>query len=702
MSSSSPRPSPTDNCYWHAAGRLLKRAPGAFVALAAAVLAYQYLFVQTNGIPGHGYTDWYEPSALWAAGHGWSNPGVVKAPQSAEFIAGREPALDTSKLEGLTFEENLDENQQTHKYLLRLVGVWWWLFGINWHSLGWMQVGVFALTAWLLFRLLRAAGPWPLALAGALAFLCTPGVLSLLPTVRDFNKIPFFFLSFLFMLLLTRQHKSRSRRYGIPIALGLTIGIGIGFRQDVLALLPAALLVAAASPCSTPGWRKQLQARATMAGLVLLGFLPFGAPILLAYTEGSQGAHQFVMGLAANRDDALGLTGASYERLAIFSDNMATVAKAGYARREHGATHPVKFVSPEMARDGAEYAWETITTFPADMLLRGYAAVLWILRGCPTQQHAPTALGFLAWGPWLAGCFFVLLGAQDWRRAVLGVLLLTYLGGYLSIQFEPRHAVHLAFLPAFFVVAMAGGVWGVVRGRQKDAVPIVGRPWLRTRALSLLCFAAVAVPMLALPYVVARAWQGPQVQHYAQAADEAALQPIATRRVELGDFVYFEVADPSALLTCTFDDLCEDYLAVALNGGVPAIGIACEAERDDWDTFRFDYPLPPEAAESQSGVKVFFPAYEVKADNQFFAGWSRFSGVVLRAEDAKHFAGLFRVADTGPFPLFLTMAVKQDASEFQSHQRLRLNWQSEWMTPPPPEYYVAPLKAKAQEPPAAD
>lgn len=58
MNSSSRRPFPTDKAW---AGLLLRHLLGAAVALAAAAMAWQYLFVQTGGIPGHGYTSWYEP-----------------------------------------------------------------------------------------------------------------------------------------------------------------------------------------------------------------------------------------------------------------------------------------------------------------------------------------------------------------------------------------------------------------------------------------------------------------------------------------------------------------------------------------------------------------------------------------------------------------------------------------------------------------
>lgn len=63
---------------------------------------------------------------------------MVKSPHLTEFIEGRIPALDTSQLDGLNFSGDLDANQRSHFYLLRMVGLWWWLFGIGWSALVWM------------------------------------------------------------------------------------------------------------------------------------------------------------------------------------------------------------------------------------------------------------------------------------------------------------------------------------------------------------------------------------------------------------------------------------------------------------------------------------------------------------------------------------------------------------------------------------
>ena len=83
------------------------------------------------------------------------------------------------------------------------------------------------------------------------------------------------------------------------VVFGVVLGVGFGFRNDLLIVVPPWVLVVV---CGLPGpiWRNLGDSRVSRWRVSAVVFLIAAAPILSAYSRGSNSGHVALLGLMTN------------------------------------------------------------------------------------------------------------------------------------------------------------------------------------------------------------------------------------------------------------------------------------------------------------------------------------------------------------------------------------------------------------------
>lgn len=655
------------------------------VALIGAGIAAHHLFWHTGplGADSGNYRHWYVPSAMLVCGYGFTNPLPSSNDALARFFLGSDISLETASLHGLRTEGILFPDQRRHRYLLLAVAAVWRLFGVSWQSIKYLQVLALVLSAFLLHCILRRLVPACLSLLGCIAFMTTPGVLRTLECIRDFWKVPFFLATVLFLTRLITGPPLQKRTYRMLAAtMGGVIGIGIGFRQDMTVCLPPILLGLLFCPLqSSAGRLVRARNRAVAIVLSLSTFLLVGLPIVVAELQtGTRSADQVVAGLADAWARPLGVENGSYNVLYTTTDSAYMVMRTSYARRVCHMEGLVDSGSPTSERMALHFLWGAACTFPADFLVRGYAAVLWVLRGCPAPVDIPPG----ACDPFLAACgLYVGIAALAGisccgpGRAAALLLSLLYFGAYPSLEFAYRHAFHLVFVPILLiasVLSLAVRAWHTAREACRQAPR-----GAKLRALIVSCGlgmrrVAIWVPVLLFillgPLAVARSVQYFQVGRLMDKCASAPAIPIETRTTVIDRTVLFRVKEPGPFLpiAMTGCNFTTRYLMAAITGKVKRIGLNYDADPAGDNLLSSDVAINVPGASDTEPVRYFFPVYEFCPSA--FSPWVRFSGISLALEDGAEFHGLYEVSNLDGFGVLPCLALPQESSHASRFLRL--------------------------------
>ena len=671
----------------------------------SAVAGTAILWGYTAEFPGHKqFPYWLAPSAMWAAGNGLYFPEAMGAEADA-FLKQERESLDPAFLRDAV-PVPLGDLHVTHRYMLLAAGVAWRTLGISWNSFRVLMLVFYCATAAALYAVFRLGMGRMLSLAGAMWFMLSPGVLNELGNLRDFSRAFFIYLSIAVMGMLIKRGVERRSLIMGAVGLGLVMGIGLGFRQDIVTCVPPALAVLL---LAAPARRAvRLHTRVAVAGLFLLTFVLAGLPIFLGMMRfGPTTAHHVLGGFAAHLEEELGSGGASYQHLALCNDRFIHATAASYAERVAGVTGPIPFMSNEAADASGVYMRRLILQFPADMLTRAYAAVLYVLRGAgrfpyPEQLCDPYSTAVAAMdgvigafnGAILVGiaCAVLLaMSAVDPRRAWTLLFAILYFCGYISVQFQPRHSFYHFFLPLWLAGLALSGLLGAVRRflvRRKSAETGQLLIWRRVAARVIL-FATCVLCMLLAPLAAVRHYQANQVTMLNRTYANAAIEEVPTVRTVKGNWSYFQpVAPVTGLDHAPYAEFQEPwrfysaYLVAVFDGAPVARSFWLQYDRDlDGD----DFTQPIEFASTGAGgeTRVFFPVYDTVGDpgQGLRQGWIRFRGIVVRAAYAKGFRGLYRVAAPSELPLQLEWCSPSDPDMFHPYQVL--------MKPTPPSKMVS-------------
>ncbi|MCF6285099.1 MAG: hypothetical protein L3K26_07905, partial [Candidatus Hydrogenedentes bacterium] len=378
--------------------------------------------------------------------------------------------------------------------------------------------------------------------------MTSPVHLQQLPQLRDYSKVPFFFLIILVMGLLLKCPLPLRVQLPLAALAGFVGGLGLGFRQDIaFAAAVFCLLVA----CFSPGHiKKTWWRRALVLVVFVVSFAALGLPIVRVLSGVNNSTHDTIIGFTSYCDQRLGVEAPLYDFGDPFLDEYVRAILMGHAYRTAGHTEVFHHYSAPYDAAGKAYFREMVATFPADMIIRGYASVLRIVdelqvssangapRGISNQfvarlyQWRQAALDLIpGGGRYYVAAMLLVLGAANPRLGLAAFVAIMILAGYPALRFSERHAFHMEIVSLFALGFLLHGLFraGVIAWRQRRSFAWgslfqEGKGWvLRGAAVGL----AIAV-LLLLPLGLARLLQGRQVPSLLSAYASAERELVRT------------------------------------------------------------------------------------------------------------------------------------------------------------------------------
>ncbi len=612
------------------------------------------IYVSTWGGPPEFWQQIFGPSVMVACGEGFNNPHLDDVPGLEDFLYLRADSFDCGNIPedarflpedhgDLSYDEvqafhpepqfpGWTQWQRFHRYLLMSVALSFYLFGVAWQSLTPLYGLLYGLTNALGYGIFRLGmGRWTATLFSIL-LMTSPVHLQQLPQLRDYSKAPFFFLILLVLGWLLKRPLPLKIQLPLAALAGFFGGLGLGFRQDVsFAIMVFCVLVA----CLSPGHLKQTWWRRALILAVFVGAVAILAtPILRVLAGVNNSTHDTIIGFTAYCDQRLGVSAPSYDFGDPFLDEYVRGILMDHAHRTTGRTEVFRHYSAEYDQAGKAYFREMVHTFPADMIIRGYASVLRIVdelqissaNGAPRgitnqfivrlyQWRQALINGIPGGGRYYVAAMLLVLGAVNPRLALALFLGMMVLAGYPALRFSERHAFHMEILTLFAMGFLLHGAYRACTTLWRDRQ---GSPW-KTGLQAAMGYlkrgtlvAAAMVALLLLPLYSARAWQSRQVPALLTAYDTAERTLLRTERRELDDGSTL-VALPS--LTDVSDrqptlPMYCDVLVLEFEPAPEAIPVDFVFEADH-PNFLFNRTMTvPAKVDGEAGnTRIFYPAY---------------------------------------------------------------------------------------------
>lgn len=636
-----------------------------------------------NGPAASLSNDLFVPAVMMNAGRGFVNVEPSSLPELRAFLDFRTQDFDVGLVRDTLENRPLHPFQEYHRYLIYSVACVWRIFGVNWDAVKILILFYFFLAAAFVYGICRLAMNPLFSLAAAAAFIFAPAVLWTLPILRDFVKAPFI-LALIFVLGATIKYKlNTSRYYCLAGAAGLLLGLGVGFRRDMVVFLPAVLFflfVCRLYPGRMYFWR-----RPAAAVLVLALFILSGWPVHKAlFRDGYVAAHDTIMGFSSYSDHELGvIKAASYEKHYLLNDLYCTMKAHDLASR--GVTFS-KEVYQRRCNEPAfdlqmkqAYVTTIIKTFPADMILRAYAAVVRMATAINASSFRPVRY-VETYGVWLMMAGMILLAFRKPVQSWLILVLVLYFCGCLSLQFAFRHAFHMSFLPYFFagmvaqqLLVLVADIFRAWRFRREGEKTHLLKNGLKG-GLKGAAFVLVAGIMLYAPLAVARLWQSGKVAELRKSYVDAPQISLPYRTMTWNDRIIFMPQGGRACHLCQTDGLIVGIetrcmMAAFKQANCPLdLRIIYEWEGLSWDfssltNFNFEMPSKP------TDFDYYFPVHETSTCTD----WNRFVGLSLPKEQAGCFKGYYQVTNLDGLGLLINMAVPKCPEQFVDSQSLDMS-----------------------------
>ena len=649
---------------------------------------------------GRGYVNPCSGTAVkFALARGCANPCGDAIPGLEDFLTGKTTELDVhnEELPEVIPTYPLGKSHVSWKYLMYSVGALWRIFGISLNSLLPLYGLLYAVTGACAYAIFRLGIGRLCSAIGALLLILSPVNLYFLPHLRDYSKVPFILATILFLGLLIKAKPNAPRLIVMCAGLGCILGLGLGFRRDVMVFIPAAVFVIFF--LTNTGITLAMKG---MAGAALcIGFLLVGYPVLSGLSsEGSGSFHVVTYGLLPPFDDFTGIGGVPYALAPFSTDADTYMLVESYAKR---------FPPNQESEEGGMGTYETPTydnicrrffleyakTFPADLLIRCYGAILRVLDYGPftspeESRYGRTRVAFiermfnLRWSSlhWLSNVNWVLLAvtlailsARSIRSAMGLAFIFAYCAGITNLQFDLRHHFHTEILfwwPVLFVLNCllrgSGTIYRLLRQKRLKgflkenarALPL----YLGRMAVTFVILAAVAL----MPLAATRVVQAARLHDIYQSLEMAELEPISTQAVMRGAETIMTPTAPHADLSRQSDcwDVYPDYLVAKIEAPTPTAVTVEYTPRERY----MRVLTPSEFSDKDEAISSrFFPVYE--RDQRAYGRQRQFQGLVMWSEQADRFRGLYRVKNCERFPLLLDVVMTAPSRRLPAYKTLQ-------------------------------
>jgi hypothetical protein len=523
----------------------------------------------------------------------------------------------------------------------------------------------------------------------SLLFACSPLHLSALSSLRDYSKAPFFAIALLVCGVLARTRLTINQAIALSVAAGVVLGLGFGMRTDVAVYLP--LILVTSLVFLPDSWARSWRTRVCAALLCLSAFLSIVWPILAANAGGNT-AHWAVLGFSHEFDNALGVRPGPYRLNYFYNDSAVATIVTAFGQRIAPAGVVAVVDSNTYDAIGKSYLSALVTTFPADALVRLWAAVIKVANlpfsdavsrvsedGLPKDQLPSRLVRILElrrqWlsplnGTGLAWLTIAIAGLAvvDLRLAALAFVSFCYLAGSSSIQFQPRHVFQLELLPLWMATFVVARALGLARRLRLDPRSL-GTTCARRLPRLAACLAAI-VAVVVLPLAAARLYQRGTAERLLAGYQSAPRERVALDPRQLID-------GWTRLGASTLGDRADQPMPQThAEMVVVQVSQVCGAESLD---LRFTYDARPSSDFSrtvsvrrphtgEAPVEVFMPVYYAGADLTDPHAY-KFAGIDVPTAQASCVEGLFRLRDPSRQRLLLEAVLPlnwRDLSLFQS------------------------------------
>jgi len=667
------------------------------------------IYVSTWGGPPEFWQQVFGPAVMTACGHGYTNPMISEVPGLEDFLYLRSDTFDCANIpdnvtllpqdtSGMSYDEiqafhplqqfpGWTQWQRFHRYLILSVALMFTLFGVAWQSLTPLYALLYGTTNALGYGIFRLGMGPRFATLFTVLLMTSPVHLQQLPQLRDYSKAPFFFALILAAGWIIKRPLPLRVQLPLAAAVGLFAGLGLGFRQDVSI---AAALFCGLVALFSPGTIKQTWwKRGTVIAVFIAAFAILGWPIFQVLSRVNNATHDTIIGFTKYCDQRLGVEAPLYDFGDPFLDEYVRAILMGYAHRTTGRTEIFRHYSPDYDAAGKAYFHEMVTTFPADLIIRGYASVLRTADELQISTADATPRGitnqFLArlwqlrrWaldtlpggGRYHIALMLLCIAATNPRLGMAFLFSILLLAGYPALRFSERHAFHMEIIALFAAGFLLHWLCVLTRAAWRRRGDFRARAFLaaaRKPTRRVIYFSVIAAALLILPLGAARVWQYIQVRDLIEryeSADRTLLiaetsSDGASSHVTLhgfGDVSKHDIDKPKRAMY-------DDVLVLEFKPGPESIPVSFTFEAEH-PNFQFDRTMtvPPSPESVTAPTRLYYPVY--------YGAECRFTGFTLPSADAVRFRGAYRLNDVGAQAILLNAVVPPYWKDVRKYQTL--------------------------------
>ncbi len=660
------------------------------LASISSVIAYSYVDLKlAQGETPFFYQISFGPAVMWACGQGFMYPAGF--PELTQFLLQEKNHFNCSSIP-LDLSLNPDFHARAWFYLLGIFGFIWRVTGdISWsHSIIVMNIlyVIFSVGIYGIFRV--ALENKFFAAAISLVVISSSLPLSYLLSLRDFSKAPFMILAILFLLLILKNKYGKRSLALLGCGLGSVVGIGFGFRADILIISPIILFLLLFFLPRQSCWREVLVTRFILLVTTASTFLIFSSPAIFSnINTGSCLFHVTLLGLTRPFNPYLSLSSAIYELGHQYNDML--IAAMVNAR---GTVSPdvknVIYCSPLYDQISGQIYFDYVTTFPGDMLTRGYASATSILSNLyfplwsPSENIVIEAISSFYNKLMLGGTKFYFgfvtlamvifsIAMRSIRLSIAVFLLLVYLTFYPAIQAGERHSFHLQFIPLLLLAMQL--YWAILKTWNLLLLKEESRVQMNLRPAFALVGVVVSLFLTSYLLILAtKIFQESRLEQVVSDFKMARTSPLAYSlkpKIDT-DEVFLEFTDsktgnqakiaPNILLI----KFSESRTKLLNNSNQLPITLVYPSGKGN-----FDLTYVTHISEArQAPLELYMPAYY----NPSLQDRNRPTGLLLSNSLIEELTGVYLVEGLRDYPLWLALqiAAEGDTNLTKSQQHLKV------------------------------